>query len=62
MVYLGSQKTCYFTPGTIVINSVNDEIALKTIFAKFSYSYSSGRNEFASARQHETTNIKVKFG
>lgn len=61
MVYLGSQKTCYFTPGTIVINSVNDEITLKTIFAKFSYSYSSGRNEFGiSSSTYETTNIKVK--
>ena len=61
MVYLGSKKTCYFTPGTIVINSVNDEIALKTIFAKFSYSYSSGRNEFGiSSSTYETTNIKVK--
>ncbi len=46
MVYLSTQKTNYFVPQIINIKSVSDEITLVGIGSKYSYSYSSGRNEF----------------
>lgn len=61
MVYLSSKKTNYFVPNSISIKSLGDEITLVAIGSNYTYSYSSGRNEFGIRSLNTITQtIKVK--
>lgn len=60
MVYISSQKTSYFTPASINVNSLNDEITLVGIGAKYTYSTYYSRNVFGiRSLPNVTYNIKV---